>query len=194
MDINCLIFNDFETLDLFGPVEVFGRCNECSVKYFSMEGGKITSNQNVQIFTESIKNIAKNDVLMIPGGKGTRALVKDLNYINVLKNIVGKTHWCLTVCTGSALLAKTGFLDGLEATSNKMSFEWVKTNGVNVKWKYKARWVVDSKYYTSSGISAGIDMSLGFICDQFGKEKANEIAKIMEYEWNNNKENDNFAI
>jgi transcriptional regulator GlxA family with amidase domain len=68
-----------------------------------------------------------------------------------------------------------------------------KTNGKNVKWKYKARWVVDKKYYTSSGISAGIDMSLGFVCDRFGDEMAEAIAKRMEYEWNNNKDNDIFA-
>jgi hypothetical protein len=61
-------------------------------------------------------------------------------------------------------------------------YRWVKNNGENVKWKYKARWVVDKKYYTSSGISAGIDMSLGFVCDRFGEEKAKEIAK----KWNMN--------
>jgi putative intracellular protease/amidase len=181
MNINCLVFDDFETLDLFGPVEVFGKCNECYVKYYSINGGIITSNQNAQIITENINKIEKNDVLLLPGGKGTRVLANDVNFINELKSIVEKTLWCLTVCTGSALLAKTGLLDNCEATSNKMSFEWVKANGENVKWKYKARWAVDKKYYTSSGISAGIDMSLGFICDQFGEEKAVEIAKIMEY-------------
>jgi putative intracellular protease/amidase len=194
MKINCLLFDGFETLDLFGPVQVFGRNNDCFVEYFSMDGGKIISSQGVQIITETIENIEKHDVLIVPGGKGTRKLVKDNDFIDKLKNYVEKTIWCLTVCTGSALLAKTGLLDNFEATSNKMSFEWVKTNGNNVKWKYKARWVVNNKYYTSSGISAGIDMSLGFICDNFGLEKAEEIAKIMEYEWNKNKENDIFAL
>jgi transcriptional regulator GlxA family with amidase domain len=75
-------------------------------------------------------------------------------------------------------------LDNCEATSNKLAFDWVKANGEYVKWKYKARWVADKKYYTSSGISAGIDMSLGFIRDQFGEEKALEIAKINI--WNMN--------
>ena len=193
MNINCILFDDFETLDLFGPVQVFGRSDECCVKYFSMNGGIIKSKQNTQIITETVKNIEKNDVLLIPGGKGTRNLVNDASFIEELKNLVEKTLWCLTVCTGSALLAKTGLLDGCEATSNKMSFDWVKTNGINVKWKYKARWVVDKKYYTSSGISAGIDMSLGFICDHFGREKAEKISKILEYEWNDNKDNDIFA-
>ena len=63
----------------------------------------------------------------------------------------------------------------------------------NGKWIKKARWVKDEKYYTSSGISAGIDMSLGFVNDQYGKEKADEIVKRMEYEWNKNKDEDNFV-
>jgi transcriptional regulator GlxA family with amidase domain len=121
-------------------------------------------------------------------------LVHDNDFIQKLRTLVEKSSWCLTVCTGSALLAKTGLLDDCEATSNKMAFEWVKTNGQNVKWKYKARWIVDKKYYTSSGISAGIDMSLGFVCDHFGEEKANGIAKRMEYEWNNDQYNDIFAV
>jgi putative intracellular protease/amidase len=194
MDINCLIFNDFETLDLFGPVEVFGKLEECSIKYFSIHGGKITNRDNIQIITENINQIEKYDVLIIPGGKGTRMLVNDNDFIQNIKNVAEKMWWCLTVCTGSALLAKTGLLDGFEATSNKTAFEWVKANGKNVNWKYKARWVVDKKYYTSSGISAGIDMSLGFVCDHFGEEKAKEIAKSMEYKWNNNKDNDIFAL
>jgi putative intracellular protease/amidase len=194
MDINCLIFDDFETLDLFGPVEVFGKIEECCIKYFSMHGGKITNKDNVQIITENLNQIDKYDVLIIPGGKGIRMLVNDVEFAKKLKIVAGKMLWCLTVCTGSALLAKTGLLDGFEATSNKMAFEWVKTSGKNVKWKYKARWVVDNKYYTSSGISAGIDMSLGFVCDNFGEEKAREITKRMEYVWNNNKNDDIFAL
>ena len=194
MHINCLFFDDFETLDIFGPIQVFGRMNECYIKYISMAGGIIISNQNTQIITEDINKIENYDVLVIPGGKGTRELVKNDDFIAKLRTVVQKTSWCLTVCTGSALLAKTGLLDNFEATSNKMSFEWVKTNSEFVKWKYKARWVVDNKYYTSSGISAGIDMSLGFIYDHFGEEKAKKISKIMEYEWNNNRENDVFAI
>ncbi|MDR3354112.1 MAG: DJ-1/PfpI family protein [Synergistaceae bacterium] len=193
MNINCLLFNDFETLDLFGPVEVFGKIEECCINYFSIYDEKIQNKDNVQIITRDINEIEKHDVLIIPGGKGTRILVNDDEFIQKLKTLVEKSSWCLTVCTGSALLARTGLLDCCEATSNKMAFKWVETNGKNVNWKYKARWVVDKKYYTSSGISAGIDMSLGFICDHFGVNKANEIAKRMEYKWNNNKDNDFFA-
>jgi putative intracellular protease/amidase len=194
MNINCLLFDDFETLDLFGPVEVFGKIDECSIEYFSINGGKIINKDNVQIITESIGKIEKDDVLLIPGGIGTRILVDNDEFISKLRILIKKSSWCLTVCTGSALLAKTGLLDNYEATSNKTAFEWVKSIGKNVKWKNKARWVIDEKYYTSSGVSAGIDMSLGFVCDRFGEEIARKIAIRIEHEWNNNRENDIFGI
>jgi transcriptional regulator GlxA family with amidase domain len=119
-------------------------------------------------------------ILLIPGGKATRILVDEPDFISRLKNIVEKSTWCLTVCTGSGLIAKTGLLDGHNATSNKIAFEWVKSIGKNVNWIYKARWVVDKKYYTSSGVSAEIDMSLGFLADHLGEERAKEKAKFME--------------
>jgi putative intracellular protease/amidase len=192
MDVNCVLFDDFEILDLFGPVEVLSKAEGYDIRYFSMSGEIITSRQNAKIVTEHIDAALPNGILIIPGGRGTRSLVNDDGFIKKLKSIAEKSLWCLTVCTGSALLAKTGLLDGMEATSNKIAFEWVKSSGKNVKWKYKARWIADKKYYTSSGISAGIDMSLAFIADQISEDKAKEIAKIMEYEWG--KDNDLFAV
>jgi putative intracellular protease/amidase len=194
MHINCLLYRDFESLDLFGPVEVLGKVSECQIEYFSMNGGEITNKDNVRLLTESIAQIKAYDVLLIPGGVGTRALINDNAFISTLKHIAAKSSWCLTICTGSALLAKTGLLDNCRATSNKIAFEWVKSNGENVKWEYKARWIADKKFYTASGVSAGIDMSFGFVYDRFGMEKTREIMKITEYEWKNDKDYDPFAV
>jgi putative intracellular protease/amidase len=194
MDINCLIFDGFETLDLFGPVEAFGKIEEYDIGYFSMNGGPIANGQNARIMTDSISRIKPGGILVVPGGMSTRALVSDENFIENLRRIAEGSKWCLTICTGSALLAKTGLLDSRSATSNKRAFEWVKNNGKNVKWKDKARWVADEKYYTASGVSAGIDMALGFICDRFGRGEADEIAKIMEYEWHSDRNDDPFAL
>ncbi len=91
-----------------------------------------------------------------------------------------------------SLLAKTGLLDNHNATSNKKAFEWVRSISNDVKWIRNARWVADGKYYTSSGVSAGMDMALGFISDLFGKDKANQIANDIEYIWNSNKETNVF--
>lgn len=108
--------------------------------------------------------------------------------------MVMKSKYCLSVCTGSALLAKTGLLNNKKATSNKKAFEWVKSINANVLWIEKARWVVDQKYYTSSGVSAGIDMVLGFVAERFGMIEAKKIAENIEYIWNSDPNNDPFAV
>jgi putative intracellular protease/amidase len=153
----------------------------------------ITSRQGTKISTEYIKNADLDGILLIPGGQGTRSLVNDVEFIEILSDMVMKSKYCLTVCTGSALLAKTGLIDNKRATSNKKAFEWVKSINANVLWIREARWVTDQKYYTSSGVSAGIDMALGFVAEKFGIHKARIIAEHIEYIWNSDPSNDPFA-
>ncbi len=193
MNVNILLFNDFETLDIFGPIEVLGRVQEYDINYYSQKGGIITSRQKTQIITEDIDSADKRGILVIPGGQGTRKLVNDESFLNMLKVVAEESKFCLSICTGSALLAKANVLNAKSATSNKISFEWVKSVNDNVNWIKKARWVVDGKYYTSSGVSAGIDMTLGFVSDRFGMERANEIAEHIEYVWNSDSKNDLFS-
>jgi transcriptional regulator GlxA family with amidase domain len=101
--------------------------------------------------------------------------------------------YILSVCTGSALLAKTAILNRKRATTNKRAFKWVIEQGKDVLWVREARWVKDDNIYTSSGVSAGIDMTLGFIEDLMGKEKALEISQSIEYRWNENSKYDPFS-
>lgn len=84
-------------------------------------------------------------------------------------------------------------MDNKKATSNKKATKWVQSLNKNVNWVEKARWVVDGKYYTSSGVSAGTDMALGFIADQKGLEIAKTVAKNIEYMWNDDPQNDPFV-
>ena len=116
------------------------------------------------------------------------------NFIEQLRFFSEKASYVLTVCTGSALLAKTNLLNGKKATSNKRAFDWARSNGAEVNWVKKARWVQDGKFYTSSGVSAGIDMTLGFVRDMHGLENSRAIASVMEYIWNSDMDNDPFAI
>ncbi len=194
MDVNILLFNDFESLDAIGPVSVFGRINDYNLQYFSIGGQNVTSKQGIEINTKSVSEIDQTGILLIPGGQGTRDLVNDNTFISNLTLLAEKSKYCLSVCTGSALLAKTNILNNKKATSNKLAYEWVKSNGEYLKWISDARWVVDGKFYTSSGVSAGIDMCLGFISDVFNKELAIDIANKIEYIWNSNKENDPFKV
>lgn len=120
---------------------------------------------------------------------GTRKEVENKALIDKIKEISNISNYVLTVCTGSALLAKTGLLENKTATSNKRAFAWVITNGVNVLWNKKARWTVDGKFYTSSGVSAGMDMALGFLSDRHGIEFARQVAFEIEYNWMEDKDN-----
>ncbi len=192
MEVAILLFQEFETLDVFGPVEIFGRHTDLyTIKFYSLDGGEIKNKAGVSIFTEKLERINTNiEVFLIPGGLGTRKEVQNEPLIKNIEKIAKNSRFVLTVCTGSALLAKTGLLDGKKATSNKRAFDWVKANGINVLWDEKARWIVDGKYYTSSGVSMGMDMVLGFLSDRYGVEFSRKIAFEIEYNWRENK-NDN---
>jgi transcriptional regulator GlxA family with amidase domain len=184
--IQILCFDQFETLDVFGPVEIFGSIPECyDVRLVSMEGGWIESAQHVKVQTTACKSDGeKSHVLLVPGGYGTRTLVNLPEFLSFLSEMADTAEYLLGVCTGSALLARAGLLDGKKATSNKMAFEWVKTQSSRVDWIENARWVVDGNCYTSSGVSAGMDMALGFISDRLGIPVAEDICRMTEYCWN----------
>jgi transcriptional regulator GlxA family with amidase domain len=197
--VDILLFNAFETLDAMGPAEVFGRFPElytlsCRSLPRLPEAGMVRSGQNIEFAVTPISGADAGGILLVPGGMGTRPLVKDEKYVAELKKICEAASYVLTVCTGSALLAKTGLLDKRCATTNKIAFDWVSSQGKDVKWLKHARWVVDGKYYTSSGVSAGIDMALGFIRDLHGKEAAAEAARQMEYLWHDDENDDPFAV
>ncbi|SHI25239.1 DJ-1/PfpI family protein [Clostridium intestinale DSM 6191] len=194
--INVVLFNDFETLDVFGPVEIFGCVKEeFKMNFISMDSGIITSSQGVKIQTDKYEYSPKyKEILFIPGGAGTRKGVEDYKLLKYIKDISLNSKYILTVCTGSALLAKSGLLDGREATSNKRAFNWVKEQSDKVLWIKEARWVKDGNIYTSSGVSAGIDMSLGFISDILGRDVALNICNRIEYIWNEDPKKDLFKV
>ena len=192
---NIVLFDGFETLDAFGPAEVIGQlAKDYFLKFHSLNGGIVKSVHQVPVDTLPFAEVDESGILLIPGGIGTRKLVNDENFMGQLKSLSEKAPYVLTVCTGSALLAKTNLLNGMKATSNKKAFEWASSNGAEVNWVKKARWVKDGKYYTSSGVSAGIDMTLGFVSDVHGIETSRTIANYIEYIWNSEMDNDPFAL
>ena len=195
MRVGILLFEDFETLNVFGPVEILGRLKEhYQVDFYSELGETVNNSHGVSIDTKKLENISDGvDIFLIPGGFGTRKVVNNKNLIDIIKQIAGLSKYVLTVCTGSALLAKTGLLDNRFATSNKRAFDWVITNGEKVKWIRKARWTIDDKFYTSSGVSAGMDMTLGFLSDTHGLEFARKVAFQIEYNWQEDKNEDKFS-
>jgi putative intracellular protease/amidase len=158
-----------------------------------MLGGLVNNNHGVSIQTNNIDELKSGaDIFLVPGGYGTRKEVENILLLNKIREISNLSKFVLSVCTGSALLAKAGLLDGKKATSNKKAFDWVITQGENVNWIRKARWVKDGKFYTSSGVSAGMDMTLGLLNNLHGIEFARKVAFEIEYNWIENMEEDNF--
>ncbi|MRR17571.1 MAG: DJ-1/PfpI family protein [Deltaproteobacteria bacterium] len=180
-----ILFKDFETLDVFGPVEILGRLKDnFTLRFFSQTGGIITGTQNVPIVTEALSGMSgSGHILLIPGGMGVVNLVRDEHFLNDLKCLAQSAEYILTVCTGSILLAQTGLLSGKRATSNKRLFSWAGKESPDVHWVKKARWVRDGQIYTSSGVSAGMDMTLGFVADVLGRDIARRQSIEIEYDW-----------
>ena len=193
MNINVLLFDGFETLDAFGPVEMLSRMGKNTITCFSMDGGPVMSSHRFQVFTVPVSSVDLTDPLLIPGGMATRKLISDEVFLARLGELARQAEYVLTVCTGSALLAKTGLLDGRRATSNKKAFAWVKSNSDMVLWEGRARWVADGKFYTASGVTAGIDMALGFLRDLYGAEVSETLARNTEYIWNSDSTFDPFS-
>lgn len=194
-NVAVLLFDNFETLDVFGPVEILGRLTDLyNIGFYSLQGGLVSNRHGVTVVTEQLATI-KNEtgMFLIPGGYGTRIEVNNTVLIDTIRKVSEQSEWVLTVCTGTALLAKTGLLDGKSATSNKKAFSWVCSTGEKVNWVKRARWVVDGKFYTSSGVSAGMDMTLGLLNDLHGNDFARKLAFEIEYRWQQHKDEDDFC-
>lgn len=123
------------------------------------------------------------DVLLVPGGNGTRAPEDDLEPIIRYINATYPTlQYLITVCTGATLAARAGVLDGRNATTNKRAWEWAILQGPKVNWIAHARWVVDGNIYTTSGVSAGIDGTFAFMEDIYGADVTQDVSDILEYQ------------
>ena len=191
-NIDVVLYTNFTALDAFGPVQVFGYIDEYAIRFVSLYGGVVRNAQGLRIMTEPMSEIRPGGILLIPGGSGSREMIRDPAFIQALGEAVQRSEYTLCVCTGSALAAETGLLDGKRATTNKTAFDWVADNHTRVKWDREARWVADGNIYTSAGVSAGTDMALGFVRDRFGAETAENLCRKMEYHWNRDPEHDIF--
>lgn len=193
--VGVVLYPGFEVLDVFGPVEMWAYVPDFQVVMISEKGGAVKSAQGASAVADfSFADAPQLDIMMIPGGVGTRTELNNPAYLDFIRKQDAKTHLTTSVCTGSALLAKAGLLKGHKATSNKAFFSLATSQDASVDWQGKARWVEDGKYITSSGVSAGTDMALGLVARLYGKERAGLLAHSLEYIWSDDAGNDPFAI
>lgn len=190
-----LLFPDFELLDVCGPVELLSLAGgRFSIEFTAQATGPVAAAQGVALVaTRALREVVTADILLVPGGQGTRREVDNAPLLDWLRTTSAEARTVASVCTGSALLARAGVLDGRRATSNKIAFDWAASQGPRVEWIRRARWIEDGKFLTSSGISAGMDMTLALIARAAGRGVALESARRAEYVWNEDPGNDPFA-
>ena len=182
--VDFVLFDGFQLLDVFGPVDLIGRFPEqIEVRYLAAKSGAVRSSQGTDVLaTLAYSDAGAPDIVMVPGGAGARALVEDQEFLGWLGAWASGATLVTSVCTGSAVLAAAGLLEGYRATSNKRSFGWVSSLGENVEWVRQARWVEDRTRWTSSGVAAGMDMTVALLATIVGTEAAREGADMAELE------------
>jgi transcriptional regulator GlxA family with amidase domain len=197
LTLGIVLFEDFELLDVFGPCEAYGSHHldgAFELATVAAQAGRVASAQGPAAVADySFEAAPRLDLLLVPGGIGTRREVSNPALLDWLRNRSTEARLVTSVCTGAALLARAGLLDGLRATTNKRAFAWVASQGPAVNWVKQARWVEDGKFATSSGVSAGIDMALALIARIVSAEAAETVATAMEYEWHRDPAWDPFA-
>ncbi|GIX48919.1 MAG: ThiJ/PfpI family protein [Candidatus Tectimicrobiota bacterium] len=200
-----VLFEGFTVLDVYGPVQAFASCRVpqpdgseqrlFTLFSMAMAPGIVRSSEGPPSYAEYSFVTAPGpyDILLIPGGLGTRTAVNDADFLRHLAAASQRARLTATVCTGSALLARTGLLDGRPATSNKLAWDWVVQQGPRVHWQRQARWIDAGNIVTASGVSAGIDMALGLVARLCGRDIARAAARRMEYRWHEDPADDPFA-
>ena len=190
-----VLFDRFELLDVFGPLEVYGALPEKFELYLvGPRPGPVRSAQGPEVVAQhGYADAPVADIALVPGGIGARTLVEDDAFLDWLAEWAARARIVTSVCTGAGVLAAAGLLDGYRATSNKRNFAWAVEQGPNVGWAAKARWVDDRDRWTSSGVAAGIDMTLAIIARLHTDELAAALADGIEYDWHRDADWDPFA-
>src|SRR2546421_4914938 len=180
MDIAILLFDRFTALDAVGPYEVLSRLPGASVRFVAEEPGpkRTETGSLVMVAEHSLDDLPHPEVVVVPGGFGTRALLNDEVVLGWLRRAHETSQWTTSVCTGALLLGAAGILEGLEATTHWSELETLR--------RYRARpvsqrVVEQGKVITAAGVSAGIDMALSLAAHVAGDTVAQSIQLAIEY-------------
>lgn len=194
MRLGAILYNDFELLDAYGPMEMFGALgDDVEICVIGETSERIKSSAGPATHVDyTFDNAPELDLTLLPGGIGTVPELKNETLLDFLRVRCPTAQINMSVCSGSALLARAGLLDGLRATSNKMFFSLASSQSDNVDWVEAARWVDAGAYVTSSGVSAGTDMAVAVIARLFGEQRAREVCAYTEYQWHEDADHDPF--
>lgn len=185
-----LIFDDVEVLDFCGPFEVFSVANGFTdppafrVLTVAEKDRPVITKGGLSVNPHHrFADCPRPELLLIPGGRGTRKEMHNLVVTNWIKQVAAQAEMVLTVCTGSLVLAMTGLLDGLEATTHHGAIDLLRQTASKTMVHEDRRVVDNGRIICSAGIAAGIDMSLHVVNRLLGSDVAEKTARQMEYPW-----------
>jgi len=182
MDIVFLLFDRFTALDAIGPYEVLSRLPGAKVRFVAADEGVIrTDNGFLGVQSDGRRDdVERCDILVVPGGKGTRPLEKDEATVSWIRRIHETTTWTISVCTGSMILAAAGLLEGQKATTHWSRLDELAEHGAEPT---EARYVfAGDRLATAAGVSAGIDLALALVARIGGEDLARAIQLGIEYD------------
>lgn len=193
--VGILIFDQVEVLDVAGPFEVFSvtRLNEKNnweesstspfrVLLVSEKLSQVLAIGGLRLTPDvSIYNCPNLDLLLVPGGWGTRKEVKNNILLKWIADMSAKTKITASVCTGSSLLGKAGLLDGRESTTHWRAFDFLREAAPKTKIRRDVLFTLTEPVFTSAGVSSGIDLALRIVSHFFGTEVGEATAQHMEY-------------
>jgi putative intracellular protease/amidase len=181
MQIALPLYDRFTALDAVGPYEVLSRLPDSQLTFVGFDVGPVrTDNERLAMHVDAVlEDIPEPDVIVVPGGWGTRALLDDERILSWIRHAHEHSQWTTSVCTGSLLLGAAGVLDGLEATSHWLELDTLADYGAAPT---ERRVVEQGKVITAAGVSSGIDMGLVLAAKIAGDEFAKTIQLLIEYD------------
>ncbi len=188
LTVGIYLFNKVELLDFAGPYEVFSVTAELNqyrmfqVFTLSEDGRPIQTINGLKAMVDySFDNHPPIDLLVIPGGVGTRKEVNNDKVIQWIKQVHKNGHITMSVCSGSILLGKAGLLEDLEAVTHHEVFHLLEKASPRTRINRDKRWIDNDRVMTSAGISAGIDLSLHVVEKLYGADIKKKTVTYMEY-------------
>ena len=181
MQIAFLLFDRLTTLDAIGPYEVLQRLPHAEVRFVAREPGEKRDEKGFAalVADHSLDDVTSPDVIVVPGGFGTRALVEDEVVLDWVRAVHSNTKYTTSVCTGSLVLGAAGILHGMPATSHWLALDMLSRYGAEPTTQ---RIVEVGKVITSAGESAGIDLALLLAERIAGPDVAQAIQLQIEYD------------
>ena len=179
LTIGFLVFPKVQQLDLTGPYEVFASIPGADVRLIWKDLDPIVSATGLVLIPDTrLAEAPQLDVLCVPGGVGVNALMEDEAVLAFLRRQSEGARYVTSVCTGALVLAAAGLLAGRRATTHWASHDFLARLGVIPE---QARVVVDGRFISGGGVTAGIDMALTLTAELLGREQAEAIQLNLEY-------------